>query len=221
MSKVYLIANENIVHILEYLRATELAVCSEVDTTVFSKSRIRCAVKHQLLTLYQPIFLSMPIKTPFYIDSDYRIDVLFVKEVKTILAALTYSPSILTKGYWASTSWISNAKKYFEAIILPDISMAPGKKTKCKGGRKAKIRQRRGSDALPPWPCINADILCTHGCMSSTNGSDSLTSACGSFFVDFIPRGLNSNPRIVLSASCVWRQRRTRAASVMSGGRRN
>ncbi len=28
--------------------------------------------------------------------------------------------------------------------------------------RKQKIRARRGSDALPPWPSMTADIVCTH-----------------------------------------------------------
>lgn len=94
---------------------------------------------------------------------------LFIREVKCILAALN-SPQPLGKGYWISTTWLTNAKKYFEAINLPNIEAyintnnnnSRKTPTKPTTNRKQKIRARRGSDALPPWPSMTADIVCSH-----------------------------------------------------------
>lgn len=36
--------------------------------------------------------------------------------------------------------------------------------------KQTKIRQRRGSDSLPPWPSMTADIICQHGCLSLGKG---------------------------------------------------
>jgi hypothetical protein len=55
---------------------------------------------------------------------------------------------------------VSNAKKYFEALTIPDLQPTTPKKG--TPNKKQKIRQRRGSDALPPWPNMNADIVCLH-----------------------------------------------------------
>lgn len=166
-SKLYLLPNESLIHILEYLRAVDLAICSEVDKKTFTQDRIAHAIKYQVENIYQLfLFINTPIKNmvglPSLLLSDCRSDFLYVKEIKTIIAALNFTPS-LTKGFWVSASWISNAKKYFEAMPLPDLN---AKGTMKKGGKKlSKIRQRRGSDSLPPWPAINADITCIHNNM--------------------------------------------------------
>ena len=83
---------------------------------------------------------------------------LYTQEIKAIRDALSSSQPTNGTGYWVSTSWVSNAKKYYEAIHLPDNTT---KSNKAK--RSLKIRQRRGSDALPPWPQINSEITCPHG----------------------------------------------------------
>ena len=103
---------------------------------------------------------------------------------------MSFTPP-LTKGYWISSSWVSNAKKYFEALILPDLSdigkskpnhttnnsstnnnTNNSKQTPKKVNKKqARIRQRRGSDALPPYPAINSDLICIHGGLSHSKTS--------------------------------------------------
>ena len=61
---------------------------------------------------------------------------------------------------------MANAKKYFEALPLPEVV---SKKSSTKKGRN--IRQRRGSDALPPWPSMTADITCSHRSLALTKGA--------------------------------------------------
>lgn len=81
-----------------------------------------------------------------------------------ILAAL--AAPVPVKGYWISSTWVSNAKTYFEAIHLPEIELSPKKGAK----RLSKIRQRRGTDALPPWLSMNADITCCHDFLALSKG---------------------------------------------------
>lgn len=47
-------------------------------------------------------------------------------------------------------------------MSLPELGAQKTKITPQKR-RQAKIRQRRGSDCLPPWPAMNADLVCCHG----------------------------------------------------------
>ena len=207
-------------HIISFLRAVEIASCSEVNKKIFSKARIQKAIKFQLQYVYSPLMLSLspnsiPNTSAALAVHDYecRCDVLYTKEVKLILSALNYSQGQI-KGYWVSTSWLSNTKKYFEALTLPtivyDILSNSSMNTNSKSARKtasnkksSKIRQRRGSDvssfistlfilhlftklfiklfifhlffiqALPPWPCMNSDIMCVHGNLALSKNSKS------------------------------------------------
>ena len=78
--------------------------------------------------------------------------------------ALSSPQPLSGSGYWISASWLSNAKKYYEALPMPE-SQDMSKKAAGKGkkAKLMKIRQRRGSDCLPPWPHMNAEITCQHG----------------------------------------------------------
>ena len=164
------LADETVVIILQYLRATDLASVREVDMTVFNRSRVSRAVKYQLEMVY-PI-ASSPSKdqrtpsSPICI-SEYGCDVLYVREIKSILLALGSPVPVNGRGYWISTSWIANSKKYFEALNLPESHRKAGAK------KIAKIRQRRGSDCLPPWPLMNSDITCVHETLALTKGARS------------------------------------------------
>jgi hypothetical protein len=98
------------------------------------------------------------------------IDLLYVREIKSIIAALSSPQPVSGKMYWISTSWVANAKKYYEALALPEININTTEGRRCaKAGqnkRIAKIRVRRGSDALPPWPQMNSELVCSHGRLS-------------------------------------------------------
>lgn len=160
---------EAIVVISEYLRATDLASASEVSKNIFCKSLISKAVLFQIENVY-PKSWSSPVKEKRLPGSpspqlgrshtiEYGCDDLFITEVKSILFALSSPAPVNGRGYWISATWLANAKKFYESISLPDVR-SNGKRVTPK--KLAKIRQRRGSDVLPPWPEINADITCSH-----------------------------------------------------------
>ena len=117
-------------------------------------------------------------------QSENQPETLFVREISSIQYAISKasntntspgSPSITSKSYWISSTWIANAKKYFETKQLPDpitrgfttsnhmnnsLQVNSGKKV----NKQNKIRQRRNTlDSFPPHSCINLDIQCEHG----------------------------------------------------------
>jgi hypothetical protein len=148
-----------------------------VSKSIFEISRIRIAAKFQMDNIY--ILPSSPMKEKKLLQAqlefspnapmsleNYGIVQLYTREIKMIIAAL--SAPVPVKGYWISSTWVSNAKKYFEAIHLPEIEHSPKKGAK----RQSKIRQRRGSDNLSPWTSMNADITCSHEFLALNKGNE-------------------------------------------------
>eukprot|EP00596_Hydrurales_sp_CCMP1899_P005491 CAMPEP_0119044628 /NCGR_PEP_ID=MMETSP1177-20130426/33086_1 /TAXON_ID=2985 /ORGANISM="Ochromonas sp, Strain CCMP1899" /LENGTH=412 /DNA_ID=CAMNT_0007015033 /DNA_START=346 /DNA_END=1581 /DNA_ORIENTATION=+ len=169
------LAFSSVVEILTFLRAIDMVSVSEVSKSIFEKSRIRIAAKFQMDYIY--ILPSSPMKEKKLLQAqseaalnshlpleNYGIMQLYTREIKMIIAAL--SAPVPAKGFWISSTWVSNAKKYFEAIHLPEVEQSPKKGAK----RQSKIRQRRGSDALPPWTSMNADITCAHEFLALNKG---------------------------------------------------
>ena len=80
------------------------------------------------------------------------------------------------------------------------------KKSSTKKGRN--IRQRRGSDALPPWPSMTADITCAHGSLALTKGARAkkrLIDGRAWFFLrKFYPNGPQfKSTRVVECSTCL------------------
>jgi hypothetical protein len=60
------LAEESVVGILEYLRAMDLANVSEVDKTLFHKSRVSRAIKYQMENIYTAVSTPVKDKKDFY-----------------------------------------------------------------------------------------------------------------------------------------------------------
>ena len=53
------------------------------------------------------------------------LDLLYTREIKSIIAATSAAqplPGARSKNYWVSSNWVSNARKYHEALLLPEVS---------------------------------------------------------------------------------------------------
>ena len=198
--------------ILHFVRATDLAAASEVDKTVFARHRVQMAVAYQLQHVYGASLAAQGPSSPPppLLSSSKSLSsssssnalttmdaatplVLYAREVKCVLWALQ-SPQPLAGsgcGYWVSTSWVANAKKYYDTLASTLASAAATASTPTK--KQAKIRQRRGSDALPPWPSMTADITCVHGALALTKGARAkkrlLSSRAWKFLRRFYPEG--------------------------------
>lgn len=159
MSQLRALPLENMILMLSYLRATDMAACLETNQAIFQRLIIARSIEKQLLESYGYTDFSLDVCHPL---------MLYTLEVKFILIAINAPPSSLRESsYWISTSWISNAKLYYEALSLPECGI-PNKKMTPK--KVSKIRARRGSEALPPWPIINCDITCCHNGLASSKG---------------------------------------------------
>jgi hypothetical protein len=94
------LSEEVVVYIITYLRALDLATLSEVDKTIFSKSRIRRAIQRAMLE--SPILqIPQPIGKKclwnFSLES-LSPATLFVFEITGFLQALSYPQPISDKG---------------------------------------------------------------------------------------------------------------------------
>ena len=97
------------------------------------------------------------------------------------------------------------------------------KKGKSPGGSKqkkqSKIRQRRGSDALPPWPAMNGDIVCPHGALSLAQGPRNRRRAIASRYWHFLRRFYPEGPAFKCAtapecASCCSSSAEAKASAV-------
>lgn len=91
--------DENFVHVLTYLRATDLASAREVDKTIFSGPRISSAIGLLLKDVY-----TFPVSSPVKkISSEHlsglrRPDQLYVKEISSISFALSSHQPLPPQG---------------------------------------------------------------------------------------------------------------------------
>lgn len=105
-------------------------------------------------------------------------------------------PYNLVLGYWISSSWLSNAKKYVDSLVLSTFEI-PNRKSPSK--KKPVQRQRRGSDGLPPCSAMNADILCPHGGLSVSSGIKTKRRAVSSKMWHFLRRFYPDGPQFKCS----------------------
>jgi hypothetical protein len=94
------LSEEVVIYIITFLRALDLATLSEVDKTIFSKSRIRRAVQRMMLE--SPI-LQIPQPTGKKCLWNYSLEALspatlFVFEITSFLQVLSYPQPINEKG---------------------------------------------------------------------------------------------------------------------------
>lgn len=81
--------DENVVLVLSFLRATDLASVREVDKTVFSGNRINAAINSLLKEVYI-LKIPSPVKKLTRLEPAFKLpDYLFVREVACINFALT------------------------------------------------------------------------------------------------------------------------------------
>ena len=158
MNQLRLLPSETLTLILTYLRAADMAACLETNKAAFQRSTIARAIEKQLLENYVFSEFTLEICQPA---------MLYSLEIKFILTAINAPSPLRDVGFWISSTWLSNAKLYYEALSIPEYGNSAKKITPKK---VSKIRARRGSEALPPWPIVNCDITCPHDKLASSKG---------------------------------------------------
>ena len=70
------------------------------------------------------------------------------------------------QGYFVSKSWCKHALKWLETQQQDALSSPTNNNNKKVSKKKQRLQQRRLSDASPPWPNVNSDLLCPHNQMA-------------------------------------------------------
>ncbi|GMH72496.1 hypothetical protein TL16_g05932 [Triparma laevis f. inornata] len=78
-----------------------------------------------------------------------------LRDLEMLVVARVLSRPDAEEGFFVSKAWCKSALKWLEAST-------PSKKAS-SSKKKGRIRERRLSNALPPWPNINVDLVCEHG----------------------------------------------------------
>ncbi|GMI08683.1 hypothetical protein TrVE_jg2999 [Triparma verrucosa] len=79
-----------------------------------------------------------------------------LRDLEMLVVARVLSRPDAPEGFFVSKAWCKSALKWLDANSKPSHQKKLSKK-------KGRIRERRLSDALPPWPNVNADLVCEHG----------------------------------------------------------
>ncbi|GMI24472.1 hypothetical protein TeGR_g1807, partial [Tetraparma gracilis] len=160
--RLLLLPHELLLDTLLYLRAYDLAALSQTCATLADP-----AIAHSVVTLASrevyppeltrgytsPAVSGLPSSSPRNTYRSMRAMELLV------LTRLLSRPSPASGGeYYISHSWCKSALRWLDACAAPPPKGGPSG----GGGKKARLRSRQLSNALPPWPNANAELLCEH-----------------------------------------------------------
>jgi hypothetical protein len=170
------------VNILTYLRAYDLAALQQTCNFYRNPHLVHEIVVHFAEAVYPEEYtkgfaqeaVSLPkkqkatgkaasmvqSKTDLYIYENLRnMEIL-------VVARVLNSPEPAT-GFFVSKSWCKTALRWLE------VQQEPSRPQKKLSKKKQRMRDRKLSDASPPWPNANIDILCEHQNLSCCSNSKS------------------------------------------------
>jgi len=155
------VPNELHVSILTYLRAYDLSALHQTCCYFASKTLVRTVIKHTAEHVYPSELLE-----GFQLEGrEYSFETL--RDMEWLVIARVLSRPEPTDGFYISKSWCKTALKWLqvqeeEKKKLSLSSSTISKKEKKLSKKKQRMRNRRLSDATPPWPNATSDLLCQH-----------------------------------------------------------
>lgn len=152
--KIYQFPTEIQVNILTYLRAYDLSSVQQTCKFYSSKDLVHKIVLHTAEHVYPPA-----LTVGFQQAAQLNFESLRNLELQVVARVLN-SPEPPT-GFLVSKSWCKQALKWLET---QEQSKQRGVQKLSK--KKQRMRSRKLSDASPPWPNVNIDLLCEHSNLS-------------------------------------------------------
>ena len=164
------------VNILTYLRAYDLAAMQQTCNFYRNPILVHDIVVHFAESIYPEEFTkgfaqeavsSSPPKRkapPGQIAAAQpKQELLFtfenLRNMEILVVARVLNTPEPATGYFVSKSWCKTALRWLE------VQQEPRKPQKKLSKKKQRMRDRKLSDASPPWPNANIDILCEHHCL--------------------------------------------------------
>jgi hypothetical protein len=148
---------EILVNILTFLRAYDLSAVHQTCRTFASKFLVHNIIKEIVEHVYPP-----ELTDGFKLDgSEYTFESLRNMEWLVVARVLS-RPEPPAGGFYVSKSWCKTALKWLEFQQEEQKTRAALAKQKKVSKKKLRVRNRRLSDANPPWPNVNSDLVCCH-----------------------------------------------------------
>ena len=158
------LSEDILVQILSSLRAYDLAALQQTCKALANPELVHRVVKFASGGVY-PESLTAGFTTAqvsgIVSTSEKLLTFKNMRDMEMLVVARVLSRPEPSEGFWVSKAWCKSALKWLEAT-----TKTPKKNLSKKKGR---IRDRRLSDALPPWPNINVDIMCQHGSLVTSS----------------------------------------------------
>ena len=148
------------VEVMTYLRAYDLGSLQQTCSVFASKELAHRVVRHVSAYVY-PSTLTEGFTSPNVASvraEDQELTYQNMRDMEMLVVARVLSRPDAKDGFYVSKSWCRSALKWLDANG-PQKRSSRASLSKKKG----RIRDRRLSDALPPWPDVNIDIICEHG----------------------------------------------------------
>ena len=169
------------VHILTYLRSYDLSAVQRTCRYFSSRSLIQSVIKHTAVHVYPQEWTKEVMKQH---QNIYTFQLLRDMEWCVVAKVLSSPEPHLNKGgYYVSKSWCRTALKWLEVqqheqkLREQQQESAHGngkhgkKKKKKMSKKEQRQRNRRLSDAMPPWSNVNSDLTCEHSNLQVLGGS--------------------------------------------------
>jgi hypothetical protein len=155
---LHMLPTELHVNILTYLRAYDLVSIQLTCHMLASPQLTHAIVVHTAEHVYPPE-LTRGFDTPSVAGTN-QVGPLYtyehLKSMEMLVVARVLSRPEPATGYYVSKSWCKAALQWLQVQQQEQVV----KKKLSK--KQQRIRNRRLSDASPPWPNVNADLLCEH-----------------------------------------------------------
>lgn len=148
------------VQILTYLRAYDLSALHQTCRTFASRTLVHNIIKETAERVY-PAELTKGFELE---GREHTFESLRNMEWLVVARVLS-RPEPSNGGFYVSKSWCKSALKWLEMQQdeQKQRSAASSKKSQKKiSKKKLRVRNRRLSDASPPWPNVNSDLVCCH-----------------------------------------------------------
>jgi len=155
------IPNELHVSILTYLRAYDLSALHQTCRYFASKILVQAVIKYTVEHVYPSELLE-----GFELEGrEYSFETL--RDIEWLVIARVLSRPEPTDGFYISKSWCKTALKWLqvqeeEKKLSASNNITSKNKGKKLSKKKQRMRNRRLSDATPPWPNATSDLLCHH-----------------------------------------------------------
>mmetsp|Transcript_7796 Transcript_7796/g.11194 ORF Transcript_7796/g.11194 Transcript_7796/m.11194 type:complete len:590 (-) Transcript_7796:46-1815(-) len=171
------------VHILTFLRAYDLSAVQLSCKYFHDHTLTETIVKHFAEHVY-PEELTNGYDTPMvHPDSETKMSYQHLRNMEMLVVARVLSRPEPVTGFYVSKSWCRTALKWLE-LQQEELQREAqqhnstsnhhhSKKKKKMSKKQQRIRNRRLSDAHPPWPNVNSELLCPHSNLKGENNSKS------------------------------------------------